>query len=218
MKTVNRVLILGCLIVIFTSACSPMKKALPDKRDDYKSAKELPLLEVPPDLSGSVFDDPSLQTSDSSNSANYAVALGNDSVPGESGFSRTPQPALVLSNDSGSYLEIYEPFPRAWRKVGKALSNLEIEIADRNRSIGMFYILYEDPDANQPNESGFWASLAFWRDVKVEERERQYRVKLERSTQSTKVFLLDRAGKNQSQGVGPRLLKMMAEKLNQSQS
>ncbi len=218
MKIVNRFLIFGCIIVIFSSACGSIKKSLPDKRENYKSAKELPLLEVPPDLSGSVIDDPSLQTPDTSGIASYTEALENDLVPSESEFSDPPQPASVSSDDSGSFLEIYEPFPQAWRKVGKALSNLEIEIADRNRSIGMYYILYDDSDATQADEPGFWAGLAFWRDVKVEERERQFRVKLERSVQSTKVFLLDRAGKKQSQGVGLRFLKMMEEKLNSKKS
>ena len=191
---------------------------LPDKRDNYKSAKELPLLEIPPDLSDSVIHDPSIQTPDDSGSTSYTEALGNNSVSSEFEISETPQPALVSSDESGSFLEIYEPFPQSWRKVGKALNNLEIEIADRNRSIGMYYILYEDPDENQAKETGFWNSLAFWRDVKVEERERQYRVKLEQSPRSTKVFLLDRAGKKQSQGVGLRFLKRMEEKLNQKKS
>ncbi len=125
---------------------------------------------------------------------------------------------MVSSDDSGSFLEIYEAFPQAWRKVGKALSNLEIEIADKNRSIGMYYILYEDPDTNQPDERSVWDYLAFWRDVEVKEKELQYRVKLEESEQSTKVFLLNRAGKKQSDGVGLRLLKMMEEKLTQKKS
>ena len=90
MKTVNRFLILGCIIVIFSSACGSIKKSLPDKRDDYKSAKELPLLEVPPDLSGSVVYDPSLQTPEASGSASYTETLENDLVPSESEFSNFP--------------------------------------------------------------------------------------------------------------------------------
>lgn len=172
-------------------------------------------MEVPPDLTASSIEDPSIGTPDASGSASYTDLLKSESANGDQESSEVTRSTLVSSGASDAYLEVYESFPHAWRVVGKALSNLEIEVSDRNRSNGIYYILYENEQADEQSEKGFWASLLFWRDIEVQEREKQYRVKLEGSGETTKVFVLGAASKKQSQGTGLHLLRMMEKKINQ---
>lgn len=213
MKKATRVCLVTCLLVLFVSACSSLRKAFPDRRNDYKSSTEIPPLEIPPDLTASALEDPSIQPEDESDSTSFSEYVDRKSADNTGEASPAVASELVTSGAESSYVQVDESFPKAWRMVGKALNNSEIEIIDRNRSVGIYYVLFQAQD-DPEEEPGILASLAFWRDIGIKDRQSEYRIKLEEAGNSTRVVVLNKDGKPQSQGSGLRLLRMIDEKLN----
>lgn len=68
----------------------------------------------------------------------------------------------------GGPLVVNEPFDRAWRRVGLALDRTGFTVEDRDRSKGLFFVRYIDPEADAKSggggqEKSFMDKLAFWR-------------------------------------------------------
>ena len=194
------VLVFSCLFAAL-SACG----LLPDRTKEYQYSREIPPLEVPPDLSLSTAEQAASPPGENG-AAGYGRAGGqgasDDRVPEVPVSERLPR-----GEEMPSHLVINDPYPIAWRLVGKALVRMGLEITDRDRSTGYYYVLYEVPE----EEEGFWSSLAFWRgDEPVEE---EYRIKLEDNEGKTEVFVLDDSGTPLSKGTGLLLLKQMHEEI-----
>jgi outer membrane protein assembly factor BamC len=63
---------------------------------------------------------------------------------------------------------VNDSFDRAWRRVGLALDRVGFTVEDRDRSKGVFYVRYIDPEADLPakkEKEGFWESLKFWKSA-----------------------------------------------------
>ena len=54
---------------------------------------------------------------------------------------------LTRAADGAGTLMIQESFDRAWRRVGLALDRVGFTVEDRDRSQGMYYVRYIDPEA-----------------------------------------------------------------------
>lgn len=86
--------------------------------------------------------------------------------------SPTTEKRAILDKGVGNSfnLVLYEPFDRAWRRVGLALDRIGFLVEDRDRSRGMFFVRYadiEDSDVAQ-NKEGLLDKLKFWgNDEKV---------------------------------------------------
>ena len=73
-----------------------------------------------------------------------------------------PRNAVLEANQ----LVLNDSFDRAWRRVGLALDRVGFTVEDRDRSKGVFYVRYIDPEADLPakkEKEGFWESLKFWK-------------------------------------------------------
>ncbi len=105
---------------------------------------------------------------------------------------------------------ISEPFDRAWRRVGVALDRAGFEVADRDRSQGLFMIRYLDPDYEQQkkSEQGFFTNL-FSKTKAVEPVE--YRLRLSPEGDKTRVTVLSADGRADETGVAPRILTLIGE-------
>ena len=58
-----------------------------------------------------------------------------------------------------STLVIKRPFEQAWFILGVLLNQLGLEITDRNRDEGYYYVKY-DPDIDYSKPQGFWDAMA----------------------------------------------------------
>ena len=69
--------------------------------------------------------------------------------------------ALVTGADGASAVEIGQSFDRAWRLVGVALDRAGFTVEDRDRSKGIYFVRYIDPESDSRNrsEKGFFARL-----------------------------------------------------------
>ena len=91
-----------------------------------------------------------------------------------------PRARLATSSEDGSgKLEVFDRFDRAWRRVGLALDRVGFTVEDRDRSRGLYFVRYVDPEIDNASKKsdGVLSKLAFWKgsDTSAVSRE-QYRI------------------------------------------
>ena len=128
--------------------------------------------------------------------------------------SRTPQERAQLK-EKGGVLTVNEAFDRSWRRVGLALDRVGFTVEDRNRSQGIYYVRYIDPDVDSGVVgAGFFSKLAFWRDeATAADKAGQYRILLSEAGDSTEVKVLNKEGEPEKSGNASRILKLLYEQL-----
>ncbi len=104
------------------------------------------------------------------------------------------QRARLLKENGEVKLTLADDFDRAWRRVGLALDRTGFTVTDRDRTQGVYYVRYADPDTDVAKaDSGSWLSkLAFWR--KDEVRPEHYQVRVAASGEQSVVTILGDAG------------------------
>ena len=55
-------------------------------------------------------------------------------------------------------VQIDDGFDRAWRRVGLSLDRTGFTVEDRDRTQGIYFVRYVEPDANK-SEPGFFGKL-----------------------------------------------------------
>ena len=113
-------------------------------------------------------------------------------------------------------LTVNEAFDRSWRRVGLALDRVGFTVEDRNRSQGIYYVRYINPDADSGATPGLFSKLAFWRDEEEEQQKNQYRILLSETgttADSTDVTVLNKDGEAAPSGDASRILKLLYEQL-----
>ena len=63
-----------------------------------------------------------------------------------------PHARLEKSVDGVSKLVVDDPFDRAWRRVGLALDRTGFTVVDRDRSTGLYFVRFADPDADMAKQ------------------------------------------------------------------
>ena len=123
-----------------------------------------------------------------------------------------PGVSHVVKEGTESHLEVDEPFDRAWRRVGLALDRGGFTVEDRDRTKGLYFVRYLDPDylAKQRENRGFLARV-FESDPKVEAQ--QYRVALLTEGDRTSVHVQDKDGHPEATSAGDRILKQLDEQM-----
>ncbi|MGH8551680.1 MAG: outer membrane protein assembly factor BamC [Methylococcales bacterium] len=196
--------------------CSSFENILPDREKEYKYSTEIPPLEIPPDLSASAIESASIQSS----STDFRPSTGSLSTTSRGPLARDELPETgktedlpdVEHSEAGAYIRVEENFSIAWRMVGRALSRLEIEIEDVNRSEGLYYIVFEDR-RKRPVEDSLWSRLAFWSDSNSIEEQR-FRILVEAKSDTTEVRIQDEDGSVLSDGTGLDVLKRIQKQIN----
>ena len=110
-------------------------------------------------------------------------------------------------------LVIDESFDRAWRRVGLALDRSGFTVVDRDRSTGVYYVRYADPDAEIGKRDQSWLSkLAFWRKDEAEKPE-QYRITVVEQAPSSLVSVQDTKGAPDKTPASDRILALLKDQL-----
>ncbi|MCA1978337.1 MAG: outer membrane protein assembly factor BamC [Thiobacillus sp.] len=78
---------------------------------------------------------------------------------------QTPEQARIVKDSGAPALEMDEGFDRAWRRVGLALDRVGFAVEDRDRSKGVYFVRYIDPEADNASkrDEGLLAKFAFWK-------------------------------------------------------
>ncbi|MEO5699258.1 MAG: outer membrane protein assembly factor BamC [Casimicrobiaceae bacterium] len=117
---------------------------------------------------------------------------------------------LETAADGSSRLVVEDSFDRAWRRVGLTLDRIGFTVVDRDRSKGLYYVRYADPDAAQ-KDTGFLSKFAFWRD-KTEKPE-QYRIAVAEVGGNSTVAVQDPQGAPERSTTGNRILGLLRDQL-----
>ena len=80
--------------------------------------------------------------------------------------------AKLITQDSGNFIMLKDPFDRSWRRLSLALDIIGFITEDKNRSDGILYVRYKNielPGKPEGKDKGILDSLAFWRDDNEED-------------------------------------------------
>ena len=137
-----------------------------------------------------------------------------NTVVGTTSASANIARATYAADKSGS-LKLNEPFDRAWRRVGLALDRIGFTVEDRDRSKGLFFVRYIDPDVEAKSsggQKGFLDKLAFWRKDDPASRP-QYRIFVAESGGNSEVVVQGTDGKADTSSTSKRILSLLLEQL-----
>ncbi|MGI9024072.1 MAG: outer membrane protein assembly factor BamC [Burkholderiaceae bacterium] len=126
-----------------------------------------------------------------------------------------PSRSKLVAGASGSpgYVEIEEPFDRAWRRVGLALDRVGFTVEDRDRNTGIYFVRYVDPDADAKDKPGLLSRIFTSSEERLKQAA-QYRIAVRsQGTAITRVSVLDKDSKQVTSDVGSRILKLLDEQL-----
>ena len=124
-----------------------------------------------------------------------------------------PKAQLMKNGEFPETLMLPDSFDRAWRRVGLALDRVGFTVEDRDRSKGLYYVRYLDPDIDGKGKSGSgWSRLAFWRsdDSKKDE---QYRISVANADDGSEVTVQSAEGASTKSPTAGRILALLQNEL-----
>jgi len=151
------------------------------------------------------------------------VTTASAPLPGRRGTS-PPPPATsesrnaVLENSGAGPLVVNDSFDRAWRRVGLALDRVGFTVEDRDRSKGLFYVRYIDPEADRTNtkagEESWTEKLKFWKSSPKVDTKPQYRIHVaDAGASMSQVQVQDSAGTPEKSATGKKILTLLYDQL-----
>lgn len=127
---------------------------------------------------------------------------------------RAPEMARIVRDGATSQLEMDEGFDRAWRRVGLALDRVGFAVEDRDRSRGVYYVRYIDPqiDNETKRDEGLFAKFAFWRSKK-EQTTPQLQIIVQDAGDKSRVSVTGGDGKAADANTQTRILNLLHKEL-----
>ncbi len=149
------------------------------------------------------------------------VKLGVQDERGRAMLAAAPKverAVMQRAADGSGSLEVKEAFDRAWRRVGLALDRVGFTVEDRDRSQGLFFVRYVDPEADAKSgkqDTGFLSKLMFWRSDKTDKTDpkQQYRIHVAGSGNASTVRVLTREGGVDKSATAGKILALLYEQL-----
>lgn len=128
-----------------------------------------------------------------------------------------PEVVLESGPAGGTHVLLNEGFGRAWRLTALALDRAGFTVEDRDRSQGLFFVRYIDPEASSDGRKRSWVSrLAFWSRAEDEEKPEntEFRIFLaEDGEDRTRIVVQDGEGRPAAGETADRILDVLAEQL-----
>jgi len=123
--------------------------------------------------------------------------------------------AKINRGAEGSRLALNDQFDRAWRRVGLALDRVGFTVEDRDRSKGIYFVRYIDPDADlkTSEEKGWLSKLKFWSSSPKDPVKEQYRILVQGAATGAEVQVLDKNGIRESSDTATRILTLLYDQL-----
>jgi outer membrane protein assembly factor BamC len=148
------------------------------------------------------------------------VTTASAPLPGRRGVTAPASAAnelrnAVLENAGAGPLVVNDSFDRAWRRVGLALDRVGFTVEDRDRSKGLFFVRYIDPEADlqTTQKQGFLDKLAFWKSA-PKSAQPQFRIHVaDAGASMSQVQVQDAKGGPEATTTGKRILGLLYEQL-----
>jgi len=146
------------------------------------------------------------------------VTTASAPLPGRRGVTPTqvsnePKNAVLEGNGAGP-LVVNDNFDRAWRRVGLALDRVGFTVEDRDRSKGIFFVRYIDPDVDLKNTNQGWLQkLQFWK-APPRTAQPQYRIHVaDAGANMSQVQVQDSKGGAEASSTGKKILGLLYDQL-----
>ena len=124
-----------------------------------------------------------------------------------------PEKARVEKNTDGSYkLTVDDQFDRAWRRVGLALDRIGFTVVDRDRSRGVYFVRFGDPDGAKSSSDSIWTKLQFWK-TNDNDKPEQYQILVAESAPISVVSVQDPGGVPDKSAASEKILTMLKDQL-----
>mgnify|MGYP001332162942 CR=1 FL=1 len=142
------------------------------------------------------------------------VRLGSDEKRAEVSIAAAkaePRAKLAKADDGTGKLEVLERFDRAWRRVGLALDRVGFTVEDRDRSRGLYFVRYVDPEVdNRKKDEGLLSKLAFWKSSEPPASSKtQYRIHVSDSGEQSIVQVLSNEGGTDKSETAKKILGLL---------
>ena len=146
------------------------------------------------------------------------IRLGADESRAKAQIAAAPKvdKASLQSAGGASVLQVQEGFDRAWRRVGLALDRVGFTVEDRDRTQGLYYVRYVDPevDVKSKQDEGILSKLAFWRSDKPQvPTGSQYRIYVKGGEAGATVQVLTREGGTDTSESARKILGLLHQQL-----
>ena len=128
----------------------------------------------------------------------------------------TPTRAMLVKNQDGTgLLSVNDQFDRAWRRVGLALDRVGFTVEDRDRSKGLYFVRYADPDAGvkAAQSKGFLSKLNPFGKSDAKQVSEQYRIQVKDADSVSQVNVLGKDGVQEKSETATRILGLLYEQL-----
>lgn len=130
-------------------------------------------------------------------------------------------PQATLSKQGGSSkLALNDQFDRAWRRVGLALDRVGFTVEDRDRSKGLYYVRYIDPETDvKTNEEnpGFLSRMVngmkFWKSSPSSKKNEQYQISVRDIDSGAEINVLNKEGRQEQSDTANRILTLLYDQL-----
>jgi outer membrane protein assembly factor BamC len=130
---------------------------------------------------------------------------------------RQDRAKMSRATDGAGALLLEEAFDRSWRRVGLALDRVGFTVEDRDRSQGLYFVRYVDPDVDgkkKDEEKGILSKLMFWKGSAADKpAQAQYRIQVKTTGETTMVQVLTREGGVDRSETSKRILGLLYEQL-----
>jgi len=136
-------------------------------------------------------------------------AAAKQQVASVAGTPARSERASLTRDQESTQLSLQDDIDRAWRRVGLAVDRMGFTVEDRDRSKGVYYVRYLDPDYG--SDKGNWFTDLFTSD-KPRPND-QYQIHLKDGTQGTQVEVLNKDGAPENSKVRERILTLLYEQL-----
>jgi outer membrane protein assembly factor BamC len=125
---------------------------------------------------------------------------------------------LARAAEGAGTLTMQEGFDRAWRRVGLALDRVGFTVEDRDRSQGLYYVRYIDPemDPKKKEEKGWLSKLNptnLFKGKSEVDPKAQYRIHVAGEGGDSKVRILTREGGVDNSDTARKILGLLYDQL-----
>jgi len=143
-----------------------------------------------------------------------ATALATTAPPAPGQPAASDKARLERAADGTARLVVDDAFDQAWRRVGLALDRTGFTVVDRDRTGGVYFVRYADPDADatKAREAGWLDKLMFWK-TDDKDRPEQYRIKVTEEAPRSVVTVQDPKGATDRSPNSERILALLREQL-----
>lgn len=131
--------------------------------------------------------------------------------------SSTVEERAFLDKTRKGVLIIKEPFDRAWRRVGLELDRIGFTVEDRDRSSGIYFVRYVNPNEETREAGkgkGLLSKLAFWSsDTDKNSAAEKYQIRISEVGLNSEVNVLNADGITEESETTKRILNLLYEQL-----